>query len=109
MASKKKSAKKKAAKKHDWRGYSSARGGVKKTAAAKKKTAKKAAKKRAKRGFHLSAATKRKIGAKSKAHWKSITGKGTPKSHIPLEQLKKNRTRLDKTITLREKSPSMWK
>lgn len=85
---------------------------AKKKSSVKKRSAKKRAaaspKKRPKRGFKLSAATKRKIGAKSKAHWKSITGKGTPKSHIPLAQLKKNRARLDKTITLREKSPAKW-
>ena len=90
--------------------------------AAKKKTAKKGAKrskakrksaasgrKRPKRGFKLSVATKRKIGAKSRAHWKSITGNGTPKNHIPLAQLKKNHKRLGDTIAKREKNPSAWK
>lgn len=67
-----------------------------------------AGRKRPKRGFHLSAATKKKIGSKSRAHWRSITGKGTPKSHIPLAQLKKNHKRLGATIAIREKSPKQW-
>ena len=57
----------------------------------------------------LSAATKKKIGAASRRHWRSITGKGTPKSHIPLAQLKKNHARLGRTIAIREKSPAAWK
>lgn len=79
----------------------------KKRAAAKKKSS---ARKRPKKGFKLSAATKKKIGAKSRAHWKSITGKGRPGkgNHIPLAQLKKNHARLGRTIAVREKSPAAW-
>lgn len=57
----------------------------------------------------LSTATKKKIGAASRKHWRSITGKGTTKSHIPLAQLKKNHKRLGDTIASREKNPSAWK
>lgn len=77
-----------------------------------KKAAKKAANKRPKKGFKLSTATKKKIGAKSRAHWKRITGNGRPGgkggNHIPLEQLRRNHIRLGKTIALREKSPAAW-
>ena len=86
--------------------------GNKKAKSAAKKASSKATKerknKRPKRGFKLSTKTKALIGKKSKAHWKSITGKGTPKSHIPLKQLEKNHARLGRTIELRKKSPKTW-
>ncbi len=89
---------------------------AKKRKAAKKTTKKRAkskrpaaGRKRAKRGFKLSTATKRKIGAASRKHWRSITGNGTTKSHIPLAQLKKNHKRLGETIAKREKNASAWR
>ncbi len=80
-------------------------------AKAKKRAKKKSGKKSASRkGKRLSPATRAKIGRKSRAYWKSITGNGRPGkgNHIPLAQLKKNHARLGRTIATREKSPGSW-